>query len=442
MNRYGVWLVGARGGLATTLQVGARAIVHGLCSRAGLAVDRPGLLAAGLPLLEELRFGGHDIRAGTLAEGAFEIYRRNGSIRYETVEALKGDLAEIDEEIRPGVLVNSGEAIDKIGEANYLRTERTLSAAVDALAKDIASFRERQAPDGVVLVNLSSTEPALDLRDDVHREPDALLAAVRANRTDCIRSSTLYSLAALQIGAPVINFTPSNAALVEATRKLAVSRGLPYMGNDGKTGETLVKSALAPMFKYRALRVLSWQGYNMLGDRDGAVLADERNKASKLRTKDSLLAKILGYPLHTKVEIDYVPSLDDLKTAWDFIHFQGFLDYKMSMQFTWQGCDSILAAPLVLDMARMAHLALKRGESGPMRQLACFFKDPLGVDEQDLHRQFHLFLKYLGEAHDDDAIDDGACGAPVRLAPDVAVPAAAAPPAPARTGSPLPEVRK
>ena len=169
------------------------------------------------------------------------------------------------------------------------------------------------------------------------------------------------------------------------------------MGADGKTGETLVKSSLAPMFKYRNLNVLSWQGYNILGDRDGVVLANAENKQAKVESKDGLLSKILGYPLHTHVGIDYVPSLNDLKTAWDFIHFQGFLGYKMSMQFTWQGCDAILAAPIVIDMVRLADLAQRRGETGPMRHLSCFFKSPIDVDQHDLHLQWHLLTDYVKE---------------------------------------------
>jgi myo-inositol-1-phosphate synthase len=125
------------------------------------------------------------------------------------------------------------------------------------------------------------------------------------------------------------------------------------------------------------------------------VLAHDENKAAKLESKDALLPSILGYPLHTHVAIDYVPSLNDLKTAWDFIHFQGFLGFKMTMQFTWQGCDAILAAPIVLDMIRLADLAQRRGEAGPMRHLACFFKQPSGVAEHDLHQQWHLLTEYL-----------------------------------------------
>jgi myo-inositol-1-phosphate synthase len=170
------------------------------------------------------------------------------------------------------------------------------------------------------------------------------------------------------------------------------------MGHDGKTGETLVKSALAPMFRYRNLRVLAWQGYNLLGDRDGQVLADPENKSSKVRTKDEVIPGILGYPVHTHVAIDYVPSLHDQKTAWDFIHFRGFLDVKMSLQFIWQGFDAILAAPVVLDLVRFAELARRRGEGGPMKHLSCYFKNPLDVPEHDLHYQFHALMEYVARA--------------------------------------------
>ena len=114
-----------------------------------------------------------------------------------------------------------------------------------------------------------------------------------------------------------------------------------------------------------------------------------------MATKDSLLPGILGYPLHTHVGIDYVPSLGDLKTAWDFIHFRGFLDYQMHMQFSWHGCDSILAAPLVLDLVRLTHLAMVRGLAGRMTWLSVYFKKPLGVEEHDLHRQWHLFHDWV-----------------------------------------------
>jgi myo-inositol-1-phosphate synthase len=181
-----------------------------------------------------------------------------------------------------------------------------------------------------------------------------------------------------------------------ALQDLAVERGVPHMGADGKTGETLVKTVLAPLFAGRALRVLSWEGYNLLGNRDGFVLADPKARESKTRSKDRALRQILrDERLHTKVTIDYVPSLDDWKVAWDFVHFEGFLGARMSMQFTWQGNDSALAAPLVLDLARLAAFAQARGEAGLMRHAAAYFKSPVGVEEQSFARQLALLEDYV-----------------------------------------------
>ena len=126
----------------------------------------------------------------------------------------------------------------------------------------------------------------------------------------------------------------------------------------------------------------------MLGNLDGAALEDPDRKARKVANKDGVLQGILGDPgTHSGVSIDFVPSLHDWKTAMDFIHFEGFLGTKMQLQFTWQGSDSALAAPLVLDLARLALLAKERGEGGPLTAAAAFFKNPAGTDEHDLHRQ-------------------------------------------------------
>src|SRR5262249_53092621 len=196
-------------------------------------------------------------------------------------------------------------------------------------------------------------------------------------------------------GFPYINLTPSRGATLPALEELARKRGVPIAGQDLKTGETLLKSSLAPMFARRNLRVLSWVGHNILGNRDGLVLNDPENKASKVKSKDALLAELLGYRPQSVVSIEYVESLDDWKTAWDHIHFEGFLGTRMTLQFTWQGCDSLLAAPLVVDVARLTLLAQRRDESGMQPDLACFFKSPLGVAEHDFARQFEMLEAYL-----------------------------------------------
>jgi myo-inositol-1-phosphate synthase len=197
---------------------------------------------------------------------------------------------------------------------------------------------------------------------------------------------------------PYVNFTPSLGSSLPALDELARSRNVPHGGKDGKTGETLLKAVLAPAFAARNLKILSWVGHNILGGGDGRVLSSPENKSSKITTKDAILGDILGYKPQTHVSIEYVESLDDWKTAWDHVHFEGFLGTKMTMQFTWQGCDAVLAAPLVIDVARLALLAQRRGEAGPMRHLACFFKSPMGVAEHDFFKQFELLRDYVQKA--------------------------------------------
>ena len=167
-----------------------------------------------------------------------------------------------------------------------------------------------------------------------------------------------------------------------------------HAGQDGKTGETLLKSVLAPMFAARNLEVLSWVGHNIFGNLDGLVLDDPANKAAKIKSKDQLVGNILGYDPQTLVSIEYIRSLGDWKTAWDHIHFRGFLGTPMTLQFTWQGCDSLLAAPLVLDLIRFVELSHRRGEVGVLSHLASFFKRPLGLEEHDFSRQFSLLLEW------------------------------------------------
>ncbi len=401
-GRLGVWIFGARGGLATTVIVGARAIARGRVQNQGLLTETPTFSNIPLQPLGGLVFGGHEVRRGTLYQAAREIYEHTGTIPYPLLEELKSDLVAANRNIQPGTLINAGKTITQLasGGNGPNGRDRTLRQEIERLRRHIQSFMRRHKLERCVCINLTSTEPQLQITK-LHGSLQAFEKSLEANRRTAVRPSSLYAYVAASLGLPFIHFTPSNSTLTSAIQELFLKNKTPYMGADGKTGETLVKSSLAPMFKYRNLQVLTWQGYNILGDRDGVVLANAENKSAKVESKDALLSKILGYPLHTHVGIDYVPSLNDLKTAWDFIHFQGFLGYKMSMQFIWQGCDSILAAPIVLDMARLADLAKRRGESGPMRHLSCFFKKPLAVDQHDLHLQWHLLTDYIEQVRAD-----------------------------------------
>jgi myo-inositol-1-phosphate synthase len=264
--------------------------------------------------------------------------------------------------------------------------------AVDRAAADLREFRARNDLEAVVVINVASTEPPVE-PDPAHDDPAALGRAL-AGRRGVLPPSSLYALAAIETGCAFVDFTPSTGSRIDALTSLALDRGVPLAGSDGKTGETMLKSALAPAFAERALRVRSWAGTNLLGGGDGSALADPDRARSKLASKGRCVEEILGYPVEAPVRIERVGDLGEWKTAWDNITFEGFLGVRMRMQFTWEGCDSALAAPLVLDLARLGALALDRGEAGELAELAFFFKDPMGTREQALHEQHRMLCRW------------------------------------------------
>ena len=151
------------------------------------------------------------------------------------------------------------------------------------------------------------------------------------------------------------------------------------------------------MFAYRNLKIIGWMGYNILGDLDGLVLSHAENKESKVISKDKVLEKVLGYSPFSITEIEFFPSLVDNKTAFDFIHFQGFLGTKMKFYFIWDGIDAIVAAPLTLDIARFLLFAKKKGLFGVVREMGFFFKSPMENENVNTHSQFEELRNWFRE---------------------------------------------
>ena len=387
-RRIGLWLIGAKGGVATTLLVGLAALRRRAIEPIGLLTELEPFRSLDLVDFSDIVVGGHDIRAGRLVDEARRMWTESRAIAPELIDAAADYLGEVEGRLRPGTVLASGERIRGLADDAAAVLVETPRQAIARVRADIEAFTAAAGVDRVVVVNVASTEPPSD------RPLPADFAAVEPLLDDpaaCpLPTSSLYFLAAAEAGASYVNFTPSTGATPACLQRVARDRGIAHAGCDGKTGETLLKSVLAPMFAARNLRVMSWVGHNIFGNMDGRVLDDPRNKAAKVRSKDHLLAAILGYPPQTHVSIEYIQSLGDWKTAWDHIHFQGFLGTAMTMQFTWQGCDSILAAPLVLDLVRLVERAARAGEAGALEWLACFFKSPLGVTEQSFATQVTL----------------------------------------------------
>lgn len=396
-TRYGVWFVGAYGGVATTAALGIASLKRGLVPGTGLVTELPIFRGLGLPRVDQLVVGGHDIRQSSFIDAAREFQSQSGVFDQGLLRTCQPQLSQWNANVCPGTVRGAGRTVAKLGSWNG-RTQRGSAADVVArLTEDLTLFRSRHRLAHVVVINLASTEPPLELRA-VHATWEGLSRMLRKKTSTSLPASSLYAIAALSQGYSYVNFTPSLGATVPGIEQLAKRTGALYGGQDGKTGETLLKSVLAPMFACRNLEVLSWVGHNIMGNRDGLVLHDPENKQSKVRTKDQLITQILGYRPQTHVSLEYIESLADWKTAWDHVHFRGFLGSKMVLQFVWQGCDSLLAAPLVIDLARLTLFEWARGGHGLMRHLACFFKRPLGVKSHNYFEQWRLLEEYAAKA--------------------------------------------
>jgi myo-inositol-1-phosphate synthase len=393
-GRIGAWLIGAQGSLASTVVVGATAIARGLSTDGGLVTALPDVAVLPFTGFDTLVFGGWDIAPVGLVERARTMAIDDRALPPALVTALEDDLRAVEGRVRPGVLEGGGPATRAMAARTFVPRKESLAAAVERLGDDLDRFRVEHTLETVVVVNLASTEPPITLGRE-HQRLESFRRVLQANTRRRVTPSMLYAYAALERGFPYVNFTPSLGVALPALHALAQKHHVPIYGSDGKTGETLMKTVLAPLFRFRNLEVLSWEGFNILGGGDGRVLNDPRHKRSKVQSKSGVLSAVLGYTPHTGVSIEYVPSLGNWKTAWDFIHFRGFLGTKMSVQFVWQGCDAVLAAPLVLDLVRLTEFAHRKGEVGPMPHLACFFKDPIGISTHAFHDQVRLLLEYV-----------------------------------------------
>ena len=376
--RTGVWLVGARGSVATTSVVGGLALRAGLTAPTGCVTELPDLRGPALPGFADLVFGGHDVVATPLTKRA-EALAAAGVLPARLADAVAPDLTAVEAALRPAP------------------AEGDQGERIAAVVRDLTGFRDRHGLDRVVVVNVAATEPA-PAPHPAHSDPATLRDAL-TGPADVLPPSSAYAYAAFTAGCPYVDFTPSTGARLPALAALAAERGLPYAGHDGKTGETLLKSVLAPMFAMRHLAVRSWSGTNLLGGGDGATLADPAANAAKVGSKQRVLAETLGYLPQGHTRIEYVEELGDFKTAWDLVTFAGFLGTGMRMEFTWHGCDSALAAPLVLDLARLTAAAHAAGRHGPLTELAFFFKDPLGATGHALGEQWTVLRDFAAGLH-------------------------------------------
>jgi len=402
-GRLGILLAGL-GAVTTTFMAGVFAIRKGLAVptgsltqmgtvRLGKRTDgRSPLIKDFLPLasLDDLVFGGWDI----FNDNCYEAARNAEVLKPDLLEQVRPEL----ESITPWPAVFDQHYVKRLDGPN-VKTGASKRELAEQVIEDIRRFKTEQNVDRLVLVWCGSTEIFME-ESVVHSSLEAFEKGLD-DSDPAIPSSMIYAYAAIKEGIPYANAAPNLSADVPALEQLALKTGSPLAGKDLKTGQTLMKTMIAPGLKARLLGVAGWYSTNILGNRDGEVLDDPESFKTKEESKKSVLDHILQpelYPtlygdLHHVVRINYYPPRGDNKEGWDNIDLVGWLDYPMQLKINFLCRDSILAAPIVLDVALFLDLAQRAGMNGIQEWLSFYFKSP--IHSRDISPEHDLFIQLM-----------------------------------------------
>ena len=338
--------------------------------------------------------------------GAWDVYPANAYESAVEAEVLKAkDIEPVRDEllaIRPMKAAFDRKYASRL-DGDNVKDCATRREMVEALREDIRCFKKENDCDRIVVIWAASTEIYVPVDETVHGSLAAFEKALDANDTDRIAPSMCYAYAALLEGAPFIMGAPNTTVDIPAMWELAEKTKMPIAGKDFKTGQTLVKSGFAPIIGTRCLGLNGWFSTNILGNRDGLVLDEPANfhtkEVSKLSTLESILTPEEQPDLYAdyyhKVRINYYPPRGDNKEGWDNIDIFGWMGYPMQIKINFLCRDSILAAPLVLDLVLLTDLAARKGRFGTQRFLSFFLKSPMHNYEEGEIPVNHLFKQYV-----------------------------------------------
>jgi myo-inositol-1-phosphate synthase len=402
-GKLGILLPGM-GAVATTFIAGVQAVRRGLAKPIG-SLTQMGTIRLGkrtdnttpaindyisLAQLDDIVFGGWDI----FPDNAYEAATRAGVLESKILDQLKDEL----EAIKPMPAVFEQAYVKKITGPNVKKGSSKWDLA-EQVIEDIKRFKEANGCDRLVAVWCGSTE-VYRMPTDVHSSLEKFEAGLKASSDD-IAPSQIYAYACLKMGVPYANGAPNLSLDFPALIELARKNGVPITGKDFKTGQTLMKTILAPGFKARLLGLQGWYSTNILGNRDGEVLDDPESFKSKEVSKLGVLDHILQphlYPdlyghIDHVVRINYYPPRGDNKEGWDNIDIVGWLGYPMQIKVNFLCRDSILAAPIVLDLALFMDFAKRAGMHGIQEWLSFYWKSPMTPD--GLYPEHDLFIQLM-----------------------------------------------
>lgn len=389
--QVGVLFVGVLGAVATTTISGLFAVNQYLAPLRGVISSEKEFETLQLTPLNQIAFGGWDIQKDSL----IEVVQKYGIIQESILKKIEMQLNDVP--IWQAPLANVNDFVK--GVYSLTGEPENLMSAVNQIQADIEEFRKKYNLERIVVINTASTEEKTK-NHSLYQSLKAFENGLKENSPN-IRPGMLYAYAAMKSKCAYINFTPSVMTEIPALQELAELQAVPTAGKDARTGQTLYKHVLGKMFKQRGLNIVGWYSTNILGNQDGAILEHPTHSSTKIDSKSIGLEKILGYSnFDHKVRIDYFPVRGDRKEAWDTIDFEGWLGERMTMKINWLGIDSILAAPLVIDLSRFMDHALREGEVGIMKHLSLFFKSPVGTKEYALDQQYQTLLEYVKNFED------------------------------------------
>lgn len=390
-RKLGIAVIGLGGAVGTTMVAGIELLKKNLIGTEGLPLA--GLEEHSIKDLagyENIVFGGWDLFGEHLAKAAEE----HEVLTHKQFVAVEAELRAI----KPWRAVENKEFLANIEGENKFSSSKTHRETIDKIRKDLREFKKNC--DEAVVINLASTEKLADEGNEIFNSIADFEKALDGNSRE-ISPAMLYAYAAIAERVPYGNFTPSVSADIPALIEFAAACRVPIAGKDGKTGQTFIKTVLAPALKTRALKVEGWYSTNILGNRDGLALSNEDSLRSKIKTKGSVLDDILGYKVEDHlVDIRYYRPRGDNKEAWDNIDVSGFLGQTMQLKVNFLCKDSILAAPLAIEIARCLDLAKQRGEGGVLEELGVFFKFPMTREkdkkaENALHKQEEILMQWF-----------------------------------------------
>jgi myo-inositol-1-phosphate synthase len=340
--------------------------------------------------LDDLVFGGWDI----FKDNAYQAAAKAGVLSSEHLAKVKPFLSKI----KPMKAAFDKEYVKKL-DGTYVKKAKNKYELALQIKEDIANFKKTSRASRLVTCWCGSTEVFLK-PEEVHSTPEKLIEAMKSNHP-AIAPSMLYAWASITSGVPFANGAPNLTVDIPAIQKLALDHNVAICGKDFKTGQTMMKTVLAPAFKARMLGLEGWYSTNILGNRDGEVLDDPGSFKTKEESKLGALEYILQpqlYPqlygkIHHKVRINYYPPRGDNKEGWDNIDIFGWLNYPMQIKVDFLCRDSILAAPIVLDLVFFLDLAQRAGFRGIQEWLSFYFKSPMTGPE--LYPEHDLFIQSM-----------------------------------------------